>query len=80
MQNGRVATDELSPAFQGRVCVPLNARRVATTEKEIPMANTYTSLHYHITFSTKNREPWIVPKIESRVWRYIGGIARANTR
>jgi hypothetical protein len=23
------------------------------------MANTYTSLHYHIIFSTKNREPWL---------------------
>jgi putative transposase len=40
------------------------------------MANTYTSLHYHFTFSTKNREPWIVAEIESRVWEYIGGIAR----
>ena len=28
------------------------------------MANTYTSLHYHIVFSTKNREPWIVRDIE----------------
>jgi len=39
------------------------------------MANTYTSFHYHFTFSTKNREPWIVPKIENRVWAYVGGIA-----
>ena len=29
------------------------------------MANTYTSLHYHIVFSTKNREPWITPSIVS---------------
>ncbi len=43
-----------------------------------PVANTYTSLHYHFTFSTKNREPWIVPKIENRVWAYIGGIARKH--
>ncbi|HEV8140875.1 MAG TPA: IS200/IS605 family transposase [Pyrinomonadaceae bacterium] len=42
------------------------------------MANTYTSLHYHFTFSTKNREPWISEEIESRVWAYIGGIARAH--
>ena len=28
-------------------------RRVATIEI---MANTYTSLHYHVVFSTKNRE------------------------
>jgi len=40
------------------------------------VANTYTSLHYHIIFSTKNREPWIVQGIEQRVWRFIGGIAR----
>ena len=40
------------------------------------MANTYTSLHYHFTFSTKNREPWIFAEIENRVWEYIGGIAR----
>ena len=42
------------------------------------MANTYTSFHYHFTFSTKNREPWIVPKIENRVWAYIGGVARKH--
>jgi REP element-mobilizing transposase RayT len=40
------------------------------------MANTYTSLHYHFVFSTKNREPWIAPSIEQRVWEFIGGIAR----
>jgi putative transposase len=42
------------------------------------MANTYTSLHYHFTFSTKNREPWIISEIEARVWAYIGGIARKH--
>ena len=42
------------------------------------MANTYTSLHYHFTFSTKNREPWIVSEIEGRVWSYIGGVARKH--
>ena len=42
------------------------------------MANTYTSLHYHIIFSTKNREPWLVRDIEQRVWEYIGGIARTH--
>ncbi|HAF15128.1 MAG TPA: IS200/IS605 family transposase [Blastocatellia bacterium] len=42
------------------------------------MANTYTSLHYHVIFSTKNREPWLVPDIEERVWAYVGGIARAH--
>ena len=42
------------------------------------MANTYTSLHYHFIFSTKNRQPWIVPDIEQRVWPFIGGIARKH--
>ena len=42
------------------------------------MANTYTSLHYHIVFSTKNREAWISQSIEERVWEYLGGIARNN--
>jgi REP element-mobilizing transposase RayT len=42
------------------------------------MANTYTSLHYHIVFSTKNRHPWIHADIEQRVWEYLGGIARQN--
>jgi hypothetical protein len=41
-----------------------------------PMANTYTSLHYHLVFSTKNRTPRLTPEIESRVWEYIGGVAR----
>ena len=42
------------------------------------MANTYTSLHYHLIFSTKNREPWIRQDIEQRIWEYMGGIARQN--
>ena len=42
------------------------------------MANTYTSLHYHAIFSTKNREPWIGREIEERVWSFLGGIAREN--
>ena len=42
------------------------------------MANTYTSLHYHVIFSTKNREPWIRQDIEQRAWAYLGGIAREN--
>ena len=42
------------------------------------MANTFTSLQYHIVFSTKNREPWIREDIEQRVWTYLGGIVREN--
>ena len=42
------------------------------------MANTFTSLHYHLIFSTKNREPWISHDIEERIWKFFGGIAREN--
>ena len=42
------------------------------------MANTYTALHYHFFFSTKNRKRWILPEIEERIWTYLGGIARTN--
>jgi REP element-mobilizing transposase RayT len=43
------------------------------------MANTYTSLHYHLIFSTKNRVSYINPEIEQRVWAYVGGIARKHS-
>jgi putative transposase len=42
------------------------------------MANTFTFLHFHVIFSTKNREPWIRTEIEARVWSYLGGVAREN--
>ncbi len=42
------------------------------------MANTFTSLHYHMVFSTKNRERWISPDVEERIWSYLGGIAKEN--
>ena len=42
------------------------------------MANTYTSLHFHLVFSTKSRYRWISPEIEERIWAYLGGIAKEN--
>ncbi len=42
------------------------------------MANTFTSLNYHVIFSTKHRERWITPDIEERLWSFLGGIARQN--
>ena len=42
------------------------------------MANTYTSLFYHIVFSTKGRVPCIQPAIAPRIWEYIDGVARAH--
>ena len=52
-----------------------SVRRVATIDN---MANTYTSLHYHLVFSTKNRELWIKPDVEQRIWAYLGGVAKQN--
>ena len=42
------------------------------------MANTYSSLFFHIVFRTKNRQEWIDVEIENRVWAYLGGIARKH--
>ncbi len=42
------------------------------------MANTFTSLHYHIVFSTKHREPWIRRDFEPRLWAYLAGVANHN--
>ena len=42
------------------------------------MANTYTSLHYHVVFSTKNRDPFLVETVRQRLFAYLGGIAREN--
>lgn len=38
------------------------------------MPHTFTQLHYHIVFSTKNREPSLIPEIRERMWDYLGGI------
>jgi REP element-mobilizing transposase RayT len=42
------------------------------------MANTYTSLHYHIVFSTRNREPFLTREIRDQLFPYLGGIARQD--
>ena len=40
--------------------------------------HTFASILVHYVFSTKNRETLIAESIESRLWAYMGGIARAN--
>jgi putative transposase len=37
------------------------------------MGSTYLSLHYHLVFGTKNREPVIAPQWRSRLHEYLGG-------
>ena len=40
------------------------------------MAQTLVSLLVHVIFSTKNREPFISPRLEPELFAYIGGILK----
>jgi len=43
------------------------------------MGGTYSSLNYHLVFSTKNREPFIDhPDFERRLHQYLGGAIRGQ--
>jgi putative transposase len=42
------------------------------------MSHSYVSNLMHCTFSTKERYPFIDSELESRLWPYLGGIARDN--
>jgi putative transposase len=42
------------------------------------MANTYTSLIYHVVFSTKDRRPIIKDTLQRDLYAFIGGIIRAE--
>jgi REP-associated tyrosine transposase len=42
------------------------------------MPQSFACLHYHFIFSTKNRQPFITPDLEPRLFEYIGGTLRAN--
>ena len=41
------------------------------------MAGSYASLLYHIVFSTRARQSWLVsPAVRERLWEYMGGVLR----
>lgn len=40
------------------------------------MPSTHLSLHYHVVFSTKNREPSIASAWRDRLHAYLGGVIR----
>lgn len=40
------------------------------------MSQLLASLHVHIVFSTKHREPLIAPDLAPRLYGYLGGVAR----
>jgi putative transposase len=42
------------------------------------MPSTHLSLHFHIVFSTKNREPRITKECRARLHAYLGGVARTS--
>jgi len=41
------------------------------------MSHTYANLLYHVVFSTKGRQPYIVEELRLRLHAYLGGIVRA---
>src|SRR5262245_42565380 len=43
-----------------------------------PMGQSYTCLHYHLVFSTKNRSSIITLEMRPRLWEYLGGIVRGQ--
>ena len=50
---------------------------VARQETLAPrMPSTHLSLHYHLVFSMKHREPWLGPESRARVHEYLGGTIR----
>ena len=40
------------------------------------MPSTYTNLLYHIVFSTRHRQPFIEPELQSELYPYLGGAIR----
>ncbi len=42
------------------------------------MPSTYTNLLYHVVFSTKDRIPLIKEEFQEELYRYVGGIIRAE--
>jgi REP element-mobilizing transposase RayT len=42
------------------------------------MPQSFTCLHYHLIFSTKNRLPSITPELQTRLYEYMGGILRSE--
>ncbi|HEX6961986.1 MAG TPA: IS200/IS605 family transposase [Lacipirellula sp.] len=42
------------------------------------MPQSFASLHVHLVFSTKHRQPFLSDDLRPRLFEYIGGIARQN--
>src|SRR6185437_12178466 len=46
--------------------------------RTVNIMHAFTNSLYHCVWSTKDRRPVLSPQIQSRLWPYLGGIARAN--
>ncbi|HYE62514.1 MAG TPA: IS200/IS605 family transposase [Phycisphaerales bacterium] len=42
------------------------------------MGHTFSSLLSHLVFSTKNRDPWIQPEMEQRLFSYCATVAQSE--
>jgi putative transposase len=42
------------------------------------MGSTLTNLVYHVIFSTKDREPFVIPEIRNELHQYMGGIIKGE--
>jgi putative transposase len=42
------------------------------------MGSTLTNLTYHIVFSTKGRQPLVLPALRDDLYAYVGGIIRGE--
>jgi putative transposase len=73
--------NEASPLFQqrGEIKKQQSPRQGTADALECgTMSHTYSSLLVHCIFSTKDRKPIIPQDMQSKLWAYIGGIARTN--
>lgn len=42
------------------------------------MPQSLAAVYLHVVFSTKHREPWLVPDLTPRVHEYLGGVAHGH--
>ena len=57
-------------------CLSRGPEHSPGTSLKDPMPSTHLSLHYHVVFSTKNREPTIDSTWRARLHAYLGGSIR----
>ncbi|MGZ5283717.1 MAG: hypothetical protein ACXWEY_15690, partial [Bacteroidia bacterium] len=52
--------------------LPENREQILNQNHTNPMPQAFVKIIVHITFSTKNREPWITKNIQPELYSYIG--------